>query len=193
MKKVSDMRMVMHRVSFSPESGGVRNPQITCKLLLGKTVFAGFPHHARNEDTRSNQVVEVVKSPSPQMDLIKIKCQQDKLPYIKCDVDIGLWPGAVDLGSPDPLSADQEPLGVLAVVAHVRLPGVRVLANHRQIDQGLVVSPRAKLELTMLLIEGKPGHVDAAGGGEDARWYLLHGAVAVDHERAAGMVRIMVT
>ena len=30
MKKVSDMRIVMQRVSFSPESGGVWKPKITC-------------------------------------------------------------------------------------------------------------------------------------------------------------------
>ena len=29
MKKVSDMRIVMQRVSFSPESGGVWKPKIT--------------------------------------------------------------------------------------------------------------------------------------------------------------------
>ena len=29
MKKVSDIRMVMQRVSFSPESGGVWKPKIT--------------------------------------------------------------------------------------------------------------------------------------------------------------------
>ena len=28
-KKVSDMRMVIQRVSFSPESGGVWNPKMT--------------------------------------------------------------------------------------------------------------------------------------------------------------------
>ena len=35
MKNVRDMRIVMQRVSFSPESGGVWNPKITCadKLL----------------------------------------------------------------------------------------------------------------------------------------------------------------
>ena len=31
MKKVSDMRIVMQRVSFSPESGGVWKPKITWK------------------------------------------------------------------------------------------------------------------------------------------------------------------
>ena len=30
MKKVRDMRIVMQRVSFSPESGGVWKPKITC-------------------------------------------------------------------------------------------------------------------------------------------------------------------
>ena len=34
MKKVSDMRIVMQRVSFSPESGGVWKPKITCAAIF---------------------------------------------------------------------------------------------------------------------------------------------------------------
>ena len=56
---------------------------------------------------------------------------------------------------------------------------------HRQVDEALVVRPGAELELALLLVEGEPGHVDLAGGLEDAGGDLAHTASARHHQQAA--------
>ena len=56
---------------------------------------------------------------------------------------------------------------------------------HRQVDEALVVRPGAELELALLLVEGEPGHVDLAGGLEDAGGDLAHAAPARHHQQAA--------
>ena len=44
------------------------------------------------------------------------------------------------------------------------------------------VGPGAKLEVTLLVVKGEPGDVDLAGGLEDARGDVEHGAVLGDHD-----------
>ena len=67
MKKVSDMRIVMQRVSFSPESGGVWKPKITCVKRCFESLVSAY--HAGDEYTRSDEVVEVVDGAPPDVDL----------------------------------------------------------------------------------------------------------------------------
>ena len=74
MKKVRDMRIVMQRVSFSPESGGVWKPKITCARKDLNFLFLCFEslvsaYHTGDEYTRSNEVVEVVDGAPPDVDL----------------------------------------------------------------------------------------------------------------------------
>ena len=74
MKNVSDMRIVMQRVSFSPESGGVWKPKITCARKDLNFLFLCFEslvsaYHAGDEYTRSDEVVEVVDGAPPDVDL----------------------------------------------------------------------------------------------------------------------------
>ena len=67
------MRMVMQRVSFSPESGGVWKPKITCKVTLVSDIILFYtpvgPDHAGDEDAGADQVVEVVDGAAPHADL----------------------------------------------------------------------------------------------------------------------------
>ena len=58
---------------------------------------------------------------------------------------------------------------------------------HRQVDEALVVRPCAELELALLLVEGEPGHVDLAGGLEDAGGDLTDAAPARHHQQAAAV------
>ena len=45
-----------------------------------------------------------------------------------------------------------------------------------------IIGPRTKLHVTVLVVEGEPGDVDLAGGLEDARGDVEHGAVLGDHD-----------
>ena len=59
-KKVSDIRMVMQRVSFSPESGGVWKPKITCGGTRNKKKYTILVSFFFNPTKKLDKVMELV-------------------------------------------------------------------------------------------------------------------------------------
>lgn len=67
-------------------------------------------------------------------------------------------------------SVDDGPFTALPVVVEIHS-----VLNSLQVNLGLVIGPRAELHLTVLLIEGEEGDVNAAGalvnGGRDPAYF----------------------
>lgn len=127
-------------------------------------------HHAGNEYTRSNEVVEVVDGAPPNVDL------KSHIYVVVSHV----W-NTVSYS----VGTDKMPLCILTESGRVCFPTVHsspVAIIHGQVHQALMVGPSAKLEVAYLLIKGKPGHVHLAGRLEYAWRNLFNSAITVYYQ-----------
>ena len=93
-----------------------------------------------------------------------------------CDVQVRLWTALVKDFIPFPSCSGQFPLFVPNKAA-----GVQPLLLYLNVNRPPIVRPGTKLDVAGLLIEGEPGVVELAGGGEDVRGNPEDGTGTLKH------------